>query len=153
MNNETKPYRTVFVGELEQLTGLSTGGRDGELHADSVVARDGLERPILRGTGLAGALLATLDEFDLRIPTEISARLPETAAAVQKCESLWLMHHAHLVDETVQALVRPNVAIHPWTGAAVDGALLQHRSASARHQVESDHRDGRLARPEFRHRG
>jgi len=121
MNNDFQPYRTIFVGELKQLTGLSTGGRDGELHADAVVARDGAGRPILRGAGLAGALLATLDEFDLTIPAEISARLPRNPDSVQKYESLWLMHHAHLAGETAQTLVRPNVAIHPWTGAAVDG--------------------------------
>src|SRR6056297_1061297 len=121
MNNDIQPYRTIFVGELKQRTGLSTGGRDGELHADAVIARDGAGRPILRGTGIAGALLATLDEFDLTIPAEISARLPKNAETVQKYESLWLMHHAHIAGKDVQTLVRPNVAIHPWTGAAVDG--------------------------------
>lgn len=121
MTASTDRYRTIFVGELVQTTGLSTGGRDGDLYADAIMARDGLDRPILRGTGLAGALLAVLDDFDVDIPDEISRRVPEGPREEGTAESLWLVHHAHLINESTSTMVRPNVAIHPWTGAAADG--------------------------------
>ncbi len=122
MTASTDRYRTVFSGELVQKTGLSTGGRDGDLHADAVLARDGLDRPVLRGTGLAGALLATLDDLGVQVPPKVSRRLPSGNDEKETAESLWLVHHAHLVGkDTDRPMVRPNVAIHPWTGAAVDG--------------------------------
>lgn len=120
MRTEKQAFRTVFVGELVQLTGLSTGGRDDDLYADAIMARDGLGRPILRGTGLAGALLATLADFELKIPDSISRGGATGPRDEGSAESLWLMHHAHLMTENADTVVRPNVAIHPWTGAAVD---------------------------------
>ena len=121
MNEDISKFRTVFVGELVQKTGLSTGGRDGDLYADAMMARDGLDRPILRASGLTGALLATLDDLGVDVPAQVSRRLPEESDAEDSTESLWLVQHAHLVDHEVRPIVRPNVAIHPWTGAAVDG--------------------------------
>lgn len=121
MNESGSPFRTVFVGELVQKGGLSVGGRDEGLQADAILARDGLDRPILRGSGLAGALLATLRDFDLVVPRAVSAGLPSGKDEGEGVESLWLVRHAHIIEpEHVQAAVRPNVAIHPWTGAAVD---------------------------------
>jgi CRISPR/Cas system CSM-associated protein Csm3 (group 7 of RAMP superfamily) len=59
MTNATA-YRTLFLGELVQLSGLSTGGSSAaRAPVDSPFARDGKGRPTLRGTGLAGALFAT----------------------------------------------------------------------------------------------
>jgi len=113
-------YRTVFVGELVQKTGLSTGGRDGDLYADAIMARDGNNRPILRASGLAGVLLATLDDLGVPVPSSISRRVPNGPREESTAESLWLLHHAHLLNEA-EPVVRPGVAIHPWTGAAVDG--------------------------------
>jgi len=121
MSEANKRYRTVFVGELVQETGLSTGGRDGDLYADAIMARDGQGRPLLRGSGLAGALLAVLDDFVVSIPDSISRRVPDQSRDEATAESLWLVHHAHLITESAQPMVRPNVAIHPWTGAAADG--------------------------------
>jgi len=121
MIEANNPYRTVFVGELVQETGLSTGGRDGDLYADAIMARDGKGRPLLRGTGLAGALLAVLDDFNVEIPKCISRRVPDAPREEDSAESLWLVRHAHLITNSAEPMVRPNVAIHPWTGAAVDG--------------------------------
>ncbi len=121
MSESASTFRTVFVGELVQKSGLSVGGRDEGLQADAILARDGLQRPILRGSGLAGALLATLRDFDINVPKAVSAGLPAGKDDGEGIESLWLVRHAHLIKpEQVQSAVRPNVAIHPWTGAAVD---------------------------------
>lgn len=120
MTNRKKPYRTVFVGELVQKTGLSTGGRDGDLYADAIMARDGQGRPLLRGSGLAGTLLAVLDDFDLEVPGRISRGVSIGTRDEGSAESLWLLHHAHLISKSAAPAVRPNVAIHPWTGAAAD---------------------------------
>ena len=116
-----KPYRTIFIGDLVQETGLSTGGRDGDLYADAIMARDGKGSPVLRGSGLAGALLATLDDFRGTHRDDISRRLEGLGESETTTESLWLMHHAHLLTKKAQPMVRPNVVVHPWTGAAADG--------------------------------
>ena len=129
MSPPPNSYRTIFVGDLVQTTALSTGGRDGALYADAIMARDGGGRPILRGSGLAGALLAALDDFAVEIPKEISNRLPAgEGEEPPKHESLWLLHHAHLVRPEADPQVRPNVAIHPWTGAAADGLYFSTES-------------------------
>lgn len=151
MSQANKPYRTVFVGELVQETGLSTGGRDGDLYADAIMARDGKNRPILRGSGLAGALLATLDNLGVPVPASISRRVPDGPREEATAESLWLMHHAHLINEA-RSMVRPGVAIHPWTGAAVDGCYysteIMPPKARWRLIIETDDwRDERYDRP------
>lgn len=62
MTNATPtPYRTLFTGRLVQESFLSLGGTDDPLTTvDSPFCRDGRGRPTLRGSGLAGALVATL---------------------------------------------------------------------------------------------
>jgi len=142
MSEVNKPYRTVFVVELKQQTGLSTGGRDGDLYADAIMARDGQGRPVLRGSGLAGALLAMLNDFNITIPDSISRGIPDGPRDEDTAESLWLVRHAHLITDDVTPMVRPNVAIHPWTGAAVDGLYFSTevvpRGARWRLIIETD---------------
>jgi len=114
----TQPYRTLFVGTLVQESFLSIGGRDlAEPTVDSPFCRDGLNRPTLRGTGLAGALIATLRRLHPNnIPTSISysdeGRQP----------SVWRFFNAHPL--TQHFAYRQNVKIADKTGAAAEGALF-----------------------------
>lgn len=111
-------YRTLFVGTLVQESFLSIGGRDvAEPTVDSPFCRDGLNRPTLRGTGLAGALIATLRRLHPNdIPTSISysdeGRQP----------SVWRFFNAH--PSTQHFAYRQNVKIADKTGAAAQGALF-----------------------------
>ena len=57
--SDNMPYKTLVQGTLVQVTALSVGGNDPHAMADSPLARDGLGRLILRGSGLAGAFKAT----------------------------------------------------------------------------------------------
>src|ERR1035441_9110100 len=52
--------RHEVTGTLEAVTALRAGGWGSSAHADLVVARDGLERLMIPGTSLAGALRSWL---------------------------------------------------------------------------------------------
>src|SRR5207248_25773 len=67
-------YRTLFTGTLVQESALSVGGNEPDLAlVDSPLARDGAGRFVLRGEGLAGALIATARKL-ARIPHDVSSR-------------------------------------------------------------------------------
>lgn len=73
----SQAYRTLYLGTLVQESFLSAGGTDDpDTTVDSPFCRDGHERPTLRGSGLAGALVATLrricDAKGMAVPTMIS---------------------------------------------------------------------------------
>lgn len=113
----SQPYRTLFVGTLVQESFLSVGGRD-EPHSsvDSPFCRDGQDRPTLRGSGLAGALVATLRRIQA---------VPSTISGVQseRQPSVWRCFNSHPLANP-QAVVRQHVAIDARTGAAATGMLF-----------------------------
>ncbi len=116
----TQPYRTLFVGTLVQESFLSSGGRDDPTASmDSPLARDGQGRPTLRGTSLAGALIATFRRI-LR-----PAPVPLTISGCQdgRQPSVWRCFNSHPLGNP-QGVVRQHVAINAQTGAAQDSALF-----------------------------
>lgn len=112
------PYRALFVGTLVQESFLSMGGSDDPLTTvDSPFCRDGLQRPLLRGSGLAGALVATLRQLRGPVPPEISGSKDGAESSV------WRFYHSHCEGPAPMAY-RQHVAINHRTGAAEDGALF-----------------------------
>lgn len=117
-DSNQKPYRTLFVGTLVQESFLSTGGSDDIFTTvDSPFCRDGLNRPTLRGTGLAGALIATLRRLKEEVPATISG------SDNGRNPSVWRFFNSHPQTDTAYAY-RQHVAIDARTGAAADSALF-----------------------------
>lgn len=116
----TQPYRTLFVGTLVQESFLSVGGRDDPNSSlDSPFCLDGLDRPTLRGSGLAGALVATLRRI-LR-PRPVPATI--SGSADGRHSSVWRCFNSHPLAQP-PSVVRQHVAIDPRTGAAATGMLF-----------------------------
>lgn len=112
------PYRTLFVGTLVQDSFLSVGGTDDPFTTvDSPFCRDGLKRPTLRGSGLAGALIATLRRLKGHVPPEISG------SDAGRIPSVWRFCNSQSPKDTAPAF-RQHVAIDSRTGAAAEGALF-----------------------------
>jgi CRISPR/Cas system CSM-associated protein Csm3 (group 7 of RAMP superfamily) len=118
----TQPYRTLFLGTLVQESFLSVGGRDDPTSSlDSPFCLDGRERPTLRGSGLAGALVATLR----RIRRSESEPVPKTISGSSdgRQPSVWRCFNSHPLGPS-QPVVRQHVAIDARTGAAATGLLF-----------------------------
>lgn len=114
----TNSYRTLFVGTLVQESFLSVGGTDDpDTTVDSPFCRDGLDRPTLRGTGLAGALIATLRRLRSTVPETISG------SEDGRQPSVWRFFNSHPLESS-QSAYRQHVAIDARTGAAASGALF-----------------------------
>jgi CRISPR/Cas system CSM-associated protein Csm3 (group 7 of RAMP superfamily) len=114
----TSPYRTLFVGTLVQESFLSVGGVDDpDTTVDSPFCRNGLGDPTLRGTGLAGALIATLRRF-------LGAPVPQTISGSKdgRQPSVWRFFNSH--PPSSNPAYRQHVAIDARTGAAASGALF-----------------------------
>jgi CRISPR/Cas system CSM-associated protein Csm3 (group 7 of RAMP superfamily) len=122
----TAPYRTLFVGTLVQDSALSTGGTDTLIGVDDPLCRDGKDRFTLRGTTLAGALIATARTLYHKIPPEIC--IDETNKPADKeaplTPSLWRVYTTHPEKDTIKQEARQGVTIHAQTGAAMDEALF-----------------------------
>lgn len=115
----TDPYRTLFVGTLVQESFLSVGGTDDpDTTVDSPFCRDGREDLTLRGTSLAGALIATLRR-------SLEAPVPEIISGSEdgRQPSVWRFFNSHPLKPSKPAC-RQHVAIDERTGAAASGALF-----------------------------
>lgn len=142
---QSTPYKTLISATLVQLTAFSTGGHDPHARVDSPVARDGLGRLTLRGSGLAGAFIATGTRlFGQALPGTITAGPPgEQSRARQEAlaadpdadlprltESVWRFHTSH--PETEPELeVRAGVGIRQDTGAAAEGLKYEVETVPA----------------------
>lgn len=138
MTNAT-PYRTLFTGRLVQESFLSLGGTDDPLTTvDSPFCRDGRGWPTLRGSGIAGALVATLRRA-LNDPDGKKGKLPAYVSDSDQGRqpSVWRFFNSHpqqVVDRHADKIIdagnvysydyRQHVAIHPQTGAAEDQMLF-----------------------------
>lgn len=114
----TSPYRTLFVGTLVQESFLSVGGTDDpDTTVDSPFCRDGRDRPTLRGTGLAGALITTLRRH-------LGSTVLETISGSKdgRQPSVWRFFNSH--PQSSNPAYRQHVAIDARTGAAASGALF-----------------------------
>jgi len=114
----SSPYRTLFLGTLTQESFLSVGGIDDpDTTVDSPFCRNGQDRPTLRGSGLAGALIATLRRLKGSVPQSISG------SKDGRQPSVWRFFTSHPAAPT-EAAYRQHVAIDQRTGAAATGALF-----------------------------
>lgn len=114
----TKPYRTIYVGTLLQESFLSLGGTDDPYSTvDAPFCRDGLARPTLRGSSIAGALVASLRRTHGSVPPEISG------SSGGEIPSVWRTFHSH-PDSQAPSQLRQHVAIDYTTGAATEEALF-----------------------------
>lgn len=118
----TGQYRTLFTGTLVQDSALSVGGNDPHALVDDPLCCDGESRFTLRGTTLAGALIATARKiapnFDFN---HIDDRERDKDSAPM--ESLWRMFNSHVPDGS-KSEFRQSVGIRQDTGAAAEGALF-----------------------------
>lgn len=118
-------YRTLFVGTLVQESALTVGGGDAFGYVDELLCRDGDGRFTLRGSGLAGALVATARRLYADADLQRISLAPTTAAedAVLP-DSLWRVFTSHPDGSDIRPELRPGVGIRQDTSAARDGALF-----------------------------
>lgn len=123
-NDSPGPYRTLFVGTLVQDSALTVGGSEGFGSVDDPLCRDGAGRYTLRGSGIAGALVATARRL-YREQDLAAISLPPGSAsdAAPLPDSLWRVFTSHPKPDPVSEL-RPGVGIRQDTGAAREGALF-----------------------------
>jgi CRISPR/Cas system CSM-associated protein Csm3 (group 7 of RAMP superfamily) len=121
-----EPYRTLFVGTLEQESALTVGGSEGFGAVDDPLCRDGAGRYTLRGTGLAGALVATARRLYGETDLAAISRSPGSAPAADAPlpDSLWRVFTSHPDMPIPRPELRPGVGIRQDTGAAREGALF-----------------------------
>lgn len=118
-----RPYRTLIWAELVQEAPLSTGGNAPHQLVDLPLARDGRERPILRGTTLAGSFLATARAIFGDLPTTLTKDW-DSQQDSRLTPSAWRFAHAHLLQEDRQTAFFQHVSIDPRTQAAKDDHLF-----------------------------
>ena len=125
MSSATSPpiYRTVFVCTLKQMTALSVGGRDDiSLGADLSVGFDGNNQLVLRGTSLAGDLIATARTLVAPIPPSISSGKTNKDNLVRSSWEVW-NGHLHPDFSGVAQAIRPGSPHRQDTRAASKGGL------------------------------
>lgn len=121
----SRPYKLLIKGTLEQKTAFSTGGNIPDSpYVDMHLARNGNHDYTLRGTGLAGAFIATARQLQglERLPESITEGSPKNQPkrddnSPRMWESVWIFHNSH-PQTKVTPEIRDNVAISQETGAA-----------------------------------
>ncbi len=139
MSGTATPYKLLIHAILEQQGSFSTGGnrfQERDANLDHVIAKNGEGEYTLRGTGLAGAFIATARLLYSDLPKAISEGSPQqqekdTDSSPRMNESLWLFHHAHPLNTPEHSEIRANVAIRQKTGAAKDGAKFDAETLPA----------------------
>jgi CRISPR/Cas system CSM-associated protein Csm3 (group 7 of RAMP superfamily) len=128
------PYRTLFSGTLVQESALSVGGNVPSGSVDDPLCRDGAGRFVLRGSGIAGALVATAYRLlDGDVPTFLSSGGIEDGRGrdhgrdglgrkLGPPRSRWRVFSSHPEDERIE--LRQGVGIRHDTGAAAEGILF-----------------------------
>lgn len=115
MNATVAPtYRTLFVFNLIQTTAMSAGGTDqADAVSDMPLTRDGKGRLVLRGTMLAGHLLATARTF-LQVPASIAWDITERDSPdIARPPSIWDCWDARLWSDKAEAALdgEPDTAL------------------------------------------
>ncbi len=142
----------VFKGILHQDSALSTGGLIAKASAqgyapamtDHPFMRDGKNRLVLRGSGLAGALIATARQLGystkqletlgiLDTPTNHGDEHKQKRLAQRQnfSGSRWQVLNAHLEKATDETQLRQGVAIQHDTSTAAQGALYDSETLPA----------------------
>lgn len=116
---------TLITAELAQKTGFTTGGNQPHPLVDTPLARDGLGRPVIRGSSLAGAFISTAKKY-------LGRELPKNITlAEEHTPSCWRFEHSHLLESTFTNQFRQHVAINAATGAAEDNSLFNLEAVAA----------------------
>lgn len=133
-----RPYRTLVFAEIVQESPLSVGGNLPHRLVDSPLALDGRNRPVLRGSTLAGCFIATARQLVAKLPAAITDT--ESAAPANQGQhtakalvpSAWRFAHAHVLPRTTldnkltqePTLFFQHVSIDQQTQAAKDDHLF-----------------------------
>jgi len=124
--------RHEITGTLETLTPLRIGGWAGTVTADLVVARDGLDRFVIPGTSLAGALRAWLgtvigsDGEPLFTTAGLGIVFGALTPGTEDGELCLIRVDDAVATGEVQAGIRDGVGIDRITASAARGLLYQH---------------------------
>jgi len=165
----TQDYKLLIKGTLEQQTAFSTGGNMPDSpYVDMHLARNGNDKGkkgkgdfTLRGTGLAGAFMATARQlYETNLTENITEGSPKEQQEKLKAnyerqknkeggindfdkwkekkaprmhESVYIFHNSHLQEDykDTKSEIRDNVAISDQTGAAKDGAKFDVQTLPA----------------------
>lgn len=140
---DAKRYKTLIRATLVQTTALSIGGNDPHAMADAPLSRDGQDRLILRGTGLAGAFIATARAIvGDELPPSVTAGSPDEQDRDRRAlprgthqdrlfESVWRFYHSHLEGPPPRPEIRTGVGIRQDTGAAAHGTKFDTETIPA----------------------
>lgn len=118
------PYRTLVFARLVQESALNVGGNQPHQLVDVPLARDGLGRPVLRGSTLAGCFIATAKALAGTLPAAITSGGVSARHEDLPTPSAWRFAHAHLLDATPPTALCQHVSIDPRTLAAKDDHLF-----------------------------
>jgi CRISPR/Cas system CSM-associated protein Csm3 (group 7 of RAMP superfamily) len=124
--------RREVTGVLETVTSLRVGGWGSSAAADLVVARDGLDRFVIPGTSLAGAIrswLGTVTSADgapLFSETDLGKVFGHLERASQDGDLCLIRVDDAVATGDVRAGIRDGVGIDRHTGTAAAGPLYQH---------------------------
>lgn len=124
--------RHEIAGTLETVTALRVGGWTASVTADLVVARDGLDRFVLPGTSLAGALRSWLGgvtgqgTVPLFTPADLARLFGDLSPGTDTGELCLIRVDDAVAIGDVRAGVRDGVGIDRGTGTAAAGLLYQH---------------------------
>jgi CRISPR/Cas system CSM-associated protein Csm3 (group 7 of RAMP superfamily) len=124
--------RHEVTGTLEAVSPLRVGGWAGTVTADLVVARDGLDRVVIPGTSLAGALRAWLgtvtgpDGESLFPADGLGIVFGDLTPGTEDGELCLIRVDDAVTAGEVMAGVRDGVGIDRITGSAARGLLYQH---------------------------
>lgn len=114
-----KPYRTIVFAEIVQESALAVGGNQPHGLVDTPLARDGNNRPVLRGSTLAGCFIATARRIAGTLPRAITSDGNDGLIP-----SAWRFAHAHPLAGDPTTAFFQHVSIDPRTGAAKDDHLF-----------------------------
>ena len=131
VSRANSPGVLVVTGMLTQRSAFSTGGGSNDSFLDDAIFRDGLDRPTLRGTSLAGALLTSFRKCGfVDLPPTLTESAVDEAGRQYVGESVLRVWNSHPVDvwhlETPSGGgcdPRSGVGIRQDTNSAAPGAL------------------------------
>lgn len=112
-------YLTLVFAEIVQESPLSTGGNRPHELVDSPLALDGKNRPVLRGSSLAGCFISSARALLGQLPNSITGE----ATSDSLTPSSWRFAHAHPARGNEPTNFYQHVSIDRRTQAAKDDAL------------------------------
>ena len=130
----------LVTGMLVQRSALSVGGTSHPAAVDDAFCRDGLGRPTLRASGIAGALFASLRRTGYTAPASFTQCIADNGRA-DLLTSVLRFWHSHPVPcwhlggaAAPQMQPRQSVAIRQDTAAAAHGALFDQEVLPPGHE-------------------